>query len=145
MAFFEKLRMRDLNQFFAAQKRAALSYVVDEATDTYVPMTVGMLTSGSAGGGGAVTTAPATVKDPGGKTLTVGSGQVALGTPAGANTALVQVTAGAVAWAFGEAGPGTGQLATGELLTLSGEELAAVRLTRSGSSDAQVYVSWGTL
>ena len=114
------------------------NHVYNPASNQWEPMTAG---SGGTGGG-TVTTTPAVVKSAGSKTLTDTAEQVALGLPAEATHARVEVTSGAVAWAFGAAGPSTGQLGTGDALTLSGAELAAVRLTRSGTADAQVFVSW---
>lgn len=99
------------------------------------------------GGGGS--TAPgepapgSTVQDPSGAALSIGAGQVQLSPPSSATHARLEVTSGAVRWALGgDAGPQTARLDVGDALSLSGAELAALRLTRDGGSDVAAYVTY---
>ncbi|WP_019008992.1 hypothetical protein [Deinococcus aquatilis] len=73
--------------------------------------------------------------------LSVGAAEVGLTIPANANRALVTVTAGVAQMGFGDA-PTAPEYAVKEGLQLSGAQLPALRLIRSGSSNATVRIDY---
>lgn len=101
-----------------------------------------MVIGGSAGGGGSTTvnfpTITATYAP---QSLTVGAGQTQLALPTGTTDARVFVISGSVRRSIGGAASvSTALLNVGDDERISGAELAAYRLTREGSADAQISV-----
>lgn len=61
--------------------------------------------------------------------------------PTGANVCRVEVTLGAIQWNIvADAGPLTGKLSSGEVLELTGPEIAAFKATRSDGINAAIFV-----
>lgn len=104
-----------------------------------VPLTTAMLGGGGGGddGGGTVTsTLPP-------QALTVNASVSSLTVPTGATHATVHVVTGSVRRSIGGAPSGsTPTLNAGDSEEISGAELTAYRLVRSGDADAQVSVEY---
>ena len=134
MAFVKKL----IDVYRLNQTRLML---VQDSNDPEkaVPLTTAMLGGGGSGGdgGGTVTsTLPP-------QALTVNASVSSLTVPAGATHATVHVVSGSVRRSIGGAPSGsTPTLNAGDSEEISGAELTAYRLVRSGDADAQVSVEY---
>lgn len=105
-----------------------------------VPLTTAML--GSTGGGGGTGGGAVTSTLPP-QALTVNASVSSLTVPAGATHATVHVVTGSVRRSIGGAPSGsTPTLNAGDSEEISGAELTAYRLVRSGDADAQVSVEY---
>ena len=121
---------RALDDFDRSPSAAVLVYGVNPAKPGYAsPLNTGQFGGGGSGGGGAtspVATYPA-------QNLNLNAGEQPLIVPAGANRALVTVTAGAALIGLGAA-TGAPSYAVGEGVEVSGAQLAALRLIQDGGA-----------
>ncbi len=125
-----------LDGFDRSDSARVLVYAKNPARPGYASaLSIGQL-GGGPGGGGA--TAPVATYP--GQVLTMNAGEKALTVPAGANQALVTVTAGAALIGL-NAATGAPSYAVGEGVQVSGAQLAALRLIQDGGATT-VYVDY---
>ena len=128
---------RALDDFDRSPSGAVLLYGKNPAKPGYASaLSIEQLGGGGPGGGGA--TSP--VATYAAQILGLNAGEKSLTVPAGANRALVTVTAGAALIGLGAA-TGAPSYAVGEGVEVSGAQLAALRLIQDGAA-ATAYIDY---